>query len=501
MSDREIISTFKYVSRMKAEFMLSEITDYLNEERSVQQVYNTLKPLFFDLGVDVLIHKNDFRIVHATPQKKMELTDEETKKNELFFNSTAVSRKMERYIEQYIEKKTSKDWDDPIVLDKIRRAIRHQKASYWKEGNARNISYEKGYSILGYLAYHFPVYFIQFQYLLYELAKDGLLKNRMKILDVGSGPGTIPLAIIDLYNRLDGRKAKIHAIELFDENIEAYDFLVPQYANIKSNVTVEEPIKADLSELEIEKVPDNIDLMVFSNVLNEMKGSSLEQRADIVKNMAEKLSADGNIIIIEPADKVNSTEMRALSIMLKRIGIKIYSPCSFIWSGECTLETCWSFEHKQDIGMTRLMGKLAECDEPYRYINTDIKYSYAILRKDKLSKQNLMLPEKAKFAPMAKIDKHNAKRINVVASLMSGDLGDEKYKLYRICDGTSKKAVYAVLPSHNLTEDNELITKAGYGSIVKIYNVLVKYNETTDAYNLLIGKGTTIEPLSGDMGQ
>ena len=501
MSDREIISTFKYVSRMKAEFMLSELTHYLDEERSVQQVYKTLKPLFFDLGVDVLIHKDDFRIVRATPQKKMELTDEEIKKNELFFNSTAVSRKMERYIEQYIEKKTSKDWDDPIVLDKIRRAIRHQKASYWKEDNARNISYEKGYSILGYLAYQFPVYFIQFQYLLYELAKDGLLKNRMKILDVGSGPGTIPLAIIDLYNRLDDRKAKIHAIELFDENIEAYNFLVPQYANIKSNVTVEEPIKADLSELEIEKVPDNIDLMVFSNVLNEMKGLSLELRADIVKNMAEKLSDDGNIIIIEPADKVNSTKMRALTILLKRMGIKIYSPCSFIWSGECTLETCWSFEHKKDIGMTRLMGKLAECDEPYRYINTDIKYSYAILRKDKLSKQNLMLPEKAKFAAMAKIDKHNAKRINVVASLMSGDLGDEKYKLYRICDGTSKKAVYAVLPSHNLTEDNELITKARYGSILKIYNVLVKYNEATDAYNLLIGKGTTIEPLSGDMAQ
>jgi hypothetical protein len=28
---------------------------------------------------------------------------------------------------------------------------------------------------------------------------------------------------------------------------------------------------------------------------------------------------------------------------------------------------------------------------------------------------------------------------------------------------------------------------------VKIFNVLVKYNEANDSYNLLVGKGTTIE--------
>ncbi|WP_242492651.1 small ribosomal subunit Rsm22 family protein [Methanolobus psychrotolerans] len=484
---------------MKPEFMLSELRSYLKEEASVPHIYKILKPLLFDLGVDAVAEEEDFRLIRAAPQKKMELKDDEIKKNDLFFNSSGVSRKLERLIEQYIEKKTSKNWDDPIVMEKIRNAIRSQKASYWKENKSRNISYEKGYSVLGYLSYQFPVYFVQFQYLLYELAKDGLLKNRMKVLDVGTGPGTVPLAIIDLYNRLDNRKANIHTIELFDENIEAYNFLVPQYAGGKSNVTVEEPIRADVNKLDIEKLPDNIDLMVFSNVLNEMKELSMEQKAELVRNMSGKLSEDGSIILIEPADKVNSTEMRKLTIMLKRMGIKIYSPCTFMWSGECTLDTCWSFEHKRDIKPTRLMEKLAECDEPYRYINTDIKYSYAILRKDKLSKQMFLFPSKAKFARMSQMEMHDKKRINVLCSLMSGDLGDDKYKLYRICDGTSRKAIYAVLPSHNLMEENEAITKAGYGSIIKIFNVLVKYNEVNDSYNLLIGKGTTIESQYDDM--
>ena len=103
---------------------------------------------------------------------------------------------------------------------------------------------------------------------------------------------------------------------------------------------------------------------------------------------------------------------------------------------------------------------LAECDEPYRYINTDIKYSYAILRKDKLAKHFIEIPVKSKFARLSQIEKHNKKRINVAGSVMSGDLGDEKYMLFRVCDGTSKKAVYAVIPAHNLSEDNEVLHKS-----------------------------------------
>ncbi|MEZ5336481.1 MAG: small ribosomal subunit Rsm22 family protein [Methanolobus sp.] len=493
MSDREIISTFKYVSRMKKEFMLSELTDYLKEEASTSQVYSTLKPLFFDLGVNIVPEKNDFKIIRAPSGKQMELSEDEIKKNEYFFSSATVSRKMERLIEQYIEKKTGKNWDDPFVLEKIRKAIRLQKASYWKEGKSRNISYEKGYSILGYLAYQFPVYFVQFQYLLYEMAKDGLLKNRMKVLDIGSGPGTIPLALIDMYNRLDDSSAEIHAVEIFDENLEAYNFLVPQYAGFKSNVSIREPIKADFKNLEVEKLPENIDLMVFSYVLNEIKDLAPEQKVEIIKSMSSKLSEDGSIIIIEPADRNNSTEMRNLTIMLKNAGIKIYSPCSFIWSGVCSLDSCWSFEQKNDITAPRLMVKLAECEEPYKYINTDIKYSYAILRKDKLAKHRFSESSRSKFARMSAIEKHKGKNINVACSVMSGDLGDEKYSLYRICDGSSKKAVYAVLPSHNVSEDTDIITKVSYGSIIKIFNVLVKYNEANDSYNLLIGKGTIVE--------
>ncbi|MDW7732122.1 MAG: small ribosomal subunit Rsm22 family protein [Methanolobus sp.] len=496
MSEKEIISALKYVSRIKPEFMLSEMRNYIKSEMSTSDIYKIAGPSFFDLGLDVIPVENDFKLLRA-PKGFIELSDREEQINEAFFRSAAVSRKLERLIEQYIEKKTGKSWDDSLLLERIRKAVLSQKADYWKEGKSRKITYEKGYDILGYLAYQFPVYFVQFQHILYRMAQDGLLKKHMKILDIGSGPGTIPLAVIDIYNRLDDNKALIHSIEMYDENIEAYNSIVPQYAQIKEKVRVLEPKKTDISKLDVDSLPEKIDLMVFSNVLNEIKELSIREKAELVKKMSEKLSQDGNILIIEPADKINSTEMRKLAISLKGMGLAIYSPCSFIWGSGCNPAECWSFEQQKDITPTRLMGKLAECDEAYRYINTDIKYTYAILRKDNLSRIKYRVPKKAKFSKLSKLGTHTGKRINVIASLMSGNLGDEKNNLFKICDGTSVKPVYAVLPSHNRTPDNQAIMNSRYGSVFSIQNVLVRYNEANDSYNLLIGRGSIVENVEG----
>ncbi|WP_406661748.1 methyltransferase domain-containing protein [Methanolobus sp. ZRKC3] len=498
MSEREIISAIKYVSRMKQDFMLSEIRNYIKSEMSTQDIYNIIYPLSFDIGIDVIAQGDDFKVSHA-PKGKIELTETELKKNTVFFKSATVSRKLERLIEQYVEKKTAKKWNDPEMLDKIRKAVVAQKSEYWKEGKARNISYEKGYHILGYLAYQFPVYFVQSQHILYKMMQEGLLKKRMTILDVGTGAGTVPLSIVDLYNRLDDHRATIYSIEKYDENIEAYKFLVPEYAGRRSKVSIQEPIKADIKKLDMEKIPDKIDLMVFSNVLNELEGMDTKQKADIVMKLSGKLSEDGNIIIIEPADKVNSIEARKLTIELKERGLGIYGPCSFIWGPGCTPESCWSFEQKPDIKSTRLMQTMADCPESYRYINTDIKYTYAILRKDKLSEKKYRVPSKARFLRFSHLQKHIGKRINVICSLMSSDLANENYSVYKVCDGTSRKSVYAIMPLHNITEENISLRKANYGDILSIENVLVKYNEITDSYNLLVGKGSFIELVEGNL--
>jgi hypothetical protein len=76
---------------------------------------------------------------------------------------------------------------------------------------------------------------------------------------------------------------------------------------------------------------------------------------------------------------------------------------------------------------------------------------------------------------------------------MSQELGDQKTHVFKLCDGTAAKPVYAVLPSYHTTASNEAVITVPYGSIMELRNVLVRYNKAHDAYNLLINRNTLVD--------
>jgi len=388
-----------------------------------------------------------------------------------------------------------KDWTDPVIIERLRRAIVAQKDDYWKPQHKRSLQYTKGYSVLGYLAYHFPVYFMQTEYLLATLVREGLLKKSMTILDVGTGPGVVPLAVADFYSRLDSAKADVFSLEQSEEHIEAFLYLRENCVPRGGKVSIKPPVKTDIRSLDQDDLPAKIDLAIFSNVLNELPDATIDTRAEIVARIAERLAPDGSILIVEPADEENATRMRSLTVALLEKGLSIHSPCSFIWGTPCTAPRCWSFLEEPAIKMTRLMETLARCEESFRFVNTDIKYSYAILRKDSVKKNPYRLPAGSKFLRLSKIHLHVEKRVNVAGLKMSGELGNARTHVYKICDGTAKTPVYAVLPSYHITPENDAITKAPYGSVLDMKGVLVRYNRAHNAYNLLVSRNTRIYPL------
>jgi hypothetical protein len=91
---------------------------------------------------------------------------------------------------------------------------------------------------------------------------------------------------------------------------------------------------------------------------------------------------------------------------------------------------------------------------------------------------------------------HVKKHINVVAADMSGDLGNEKDHVFKLCDGTSAKPVYAIVPDYHISPNNEALKNAKYGQVVEIYGVLVRYNKDYDAYNLLVTRNTTVKEIN-----
>lgn len=437
---------------------------------------------------------------HNTQQREspagspLTISDAGRERQLAFFRDPEIPDYIQQLVEAYIERKTSRAWDDPAVLDRMRNAILVQKSQYWK---GQPVSYRKAYPVLGYLAYHAPVYLVQFEHILWQIIGQGLAKSHMRILDLGTGPGVVPLAAIDLLGRAGSGTAEIYAVERSEEHFEAYNALVPAAAAAQGDaVRVERPIREDIRALNAGALPDRIDLMVFSNVLGELRDMEIGERADLVVDLAGRLAPDGTIVVVEPADLDNATTMRRTVRAIADRGFTIYSPCSFIWGTTCNPERCWTFEQKSNIRPTRLMERLSEEENGYRFINVDIKYSSALLRKDGMTQHAYRVPPGAKFARFSHLRRHRDRTINVVAALMSGNLGDDRTKVYKVCDGTPADPAYAVIPATLRGPNRDIFAEVEYGGIVELRGVLVRFNRDHDAYNLVILPRTRIRPVS-----
>jgi SAM-dependent methyltransferase len=91
----------------------------------------------------------------------------------------------------------------------------------------------------------------------------------MRVLDVGTGPGVVPLALTDFLPRVKGCSATIYAIEQSTEQIEAFNHLVPGFTKNSGEVFIGRPVQGDIRTFSPRDLPGPFDLIVFQNVLNE----------------------------------------------------------------------------------------------------------------------------------------------------------------------------------------------------------------------------------------
>lgn len=485
----EILSLAKYLASSRPGFSLIEMNQYLSRKYDEKELYTILKSHFFDLDLFCGAGYTCTKLIKS-PLPADEVV---TRELEAQFKNPGLSLRIEKLIETYIERSCGKNWHKGETSALIRENIVKQKEEYWTgKGGTK---YPK-IRIISYLLYHFPVYFCQYQYLLLGLFKAGLLMNKMSIMDAGSGPGTITLGTLDFFrklqdiysrNKMDVKiNIRIGSIEHEPQNIGCYKELTSNFLSGGiSNITIDEPVH---SFIENAPVPEDVDLIIFSNVLAELKAPPHE-RAVAVERIAS-LSKNPTLLVIEPADLDNSKALRITQHALINKGFNIYSPCSFIWGKICSGVNCWSFQEPGNIKAPGFMEKIADTTESYRYLNTDMKFSYVILRKDGLAKHAYRV--KGKFMALSNLKKHIKKHINVTASVMSCNLGDEKTFVFKICDGTTSIPCYAVMPAYHLTENNRALIDAVYGDIIGIYGTLVRENKEQSSINLLITRNTIV---------
>jgi len=488
MTDETIRKKFIRWTEERPEFSLTSFFKEANNPRGHQHVLNEILPLLSECGCEMVKGEGDLIIRWKDQEPCLPPATPEIRK---------VESPIQTAIESFITAKTGKPWSDPATLERIREAIIAQKDTYWKEGDERVIRYTTGYSIFAYLAYHFPVYYIQMRHLLRELMSDGLLPQRMAVLDVGSGPGTVTLALASLLNDMPGCRATVHAIEQAGEFIEAYKQIAIPFAEKSKGVTALLPLATDITDPDSHLPEGPFDLIVSANVLNEIHDPAV--REESVMRLAGRLRDNGTLLICEPADLANATALRDLSRRLKERGLPIYAPCNDIRGVPCQVERCWSFIALPEVAPTRLMNTVADSDEPFRFYNTDIKTAFAIHRKDGRKKIGYRVPPGTKAERISRLSRHEEKKINIIASKISENIGDSGTYLYRICDGTGRREAYAALPAYHITEENAALRQAAYGSVLRFNRVLVRHHKKYDAYHLLLTKESSVELIEGEL--
>ena len=90
-----------------------------------------------DLGLSMKNTGTDYEISTCSKvlvKEKLILTPEDKKRHWRFFEDPKIPRPLDELIREYITKKTGKQWDDPVILERIRQAVIAQKGDYWREG-------------------------------------------------------------------------------------------------------------------------------------------------------------------------------------------------------------------------------------------------------------------------------------------------------------------------------------------------------------------------------
>lgn len=437
-----------------------EIYEYVDGNPHPAAIRHVLREHAFSLG----LVETDAGTFTPVPDEPIPSRDTEVKE----FPKARARRFEELLVDAY-----GPDWSTGDTGARLREAIRRLKAEYY-HGTDVSYGFDDAYA---YGIYHLPDYYAAIQYVLDDLTDRGLLDRQLRVLDIGAGPGGPAFGLID-YLTTDA-VLEYHAIE----PSPAADILEALLIDSPRNVhwTIHRT-RAEAYE------PPPADLVVFANVLSE-----LTNPRDTVNRYAEALNATGSLVLIAPADKETSTNLRVIERDVTN-GLGVYSPTIRLWRGHEPRDRCWSFDVHPDLAVPDFQRRLDNASGASgELVNVDVQYSYAILRRDG-SRRIEFVPDKNRYAPLATTGEHVTNRIDVVAVKLSHDLSDGDNAVFLIGDGSQHVDHYAVLTRP--TSLNRSLLTADYGDLLILERALVLWNDDESAYNLVVDDETVVDRIA-----
>ena len=247
-----------------------------------------------------------------------------------------------------------------------------------------------------YLSYFLPVNLSKVQALMDELPSAGgtdTPDRPMAVLDLGCGPGTGALALLDwLWHRSPERAESVSVLatdtspaplqdskRLWDAYCQGVGIPSAGLRCVEGNL--EHPLKGDLGKQIARGGP--YDLIIMANCLNELFSASIDppaERAVLVAQLLPFLAPHGTIMIVEPALRQTTRALHQMRNHLLKQGLcTVYSPC--LHEGACpALDRPDDWCHEERSWQTP--PAIAAIDRNVGFIKDALKFSYLLLRTD-----------------------------------------------------------------------------------------------------------------------
>jgi SAM-dependent methyltransferase len=442
-----------------------EICEYVEDQPHPAVVARVLREDAVDLG---LIEREDGTFV-PVGEESVQPT---------FRGVTEFPETYARALEDLLVEQFGSGWPEGESGDELRETIRRLKDAYYRQ---HPVEYDD-VAALGYAIYHLPDYYAAVQYVVSELTDEGLLPRTLRVLDVGAGVGGPALGLHDFLP--DDALVEYHALEPSASADVLERLLAETGRNFHATVHRE---RAESFDLEGE-----YDIVLFANVLNE-----LDDPEATARRYLDSLADDGSFLALAPADRNTSIGMREAERSLADEAT-VFSPTVRLWPNEDPSDTGWSFTVKPDLDVPPFQRRLDEAASdpehaPGEFVNVDVQYSYAILRRDGERRIDFTA-DPSRWAKMAEMDEHVSDRIDLVAVKLSHNLSDgDSNPLFKVSDGSERTDNYAVLTRE--TSLNADLREADYGQLLAFEGALALWNDDEEAYNLVVDEETVVDAV------
>jgi ribosomal protein RSM22 (predicted rRNA methylase) len=247
--------------------------------------------------------------------------------------------------------------------------------------------------VAGYTAYFLPLNFAKIQMLLEEMPAVVRMQDRLSVLDLGCGPGTASLAVLDwILGRAQSGIVDLqvtavdHSRAALGETMRLWNaFLLDEERGLAHLAPVVERLdrltRPDSGQAIFTQA--TYDTIIIANSLNELFRDATDpdvSRVAVVERCLSALKPDGTLMIVEPALRTTARSLhRIRDLLLAKRACTVYSPCLHEQNCPALAKVDdWCHEERPWVPP----DWIASLDKELGFIKDALKFSYLLLRKD-----------------------------------------------------------------------------------------------------------------------